>query len=294
MPPRHIGLNPEVFCDDSNLKMSLKHHNAKAAGTAPAMTPSQLAHELNNLLDGSLRQVGRVMRELKELGGDPAAQDQLAQQLRTADQSMHQMADVIERYANAPQIADSDPDTLGCFAEVPPTTGEIMEARGTLLDVLTHAINVYGPSIEQSSIILKTRLDPAITDLPAGPIYTVLANAINNAIQAIQRCDQNATGHCITVCITPTDQDVVVKVTDTGVGLDPVLFDRHGQFRYGVTTRRNGHGIGLDLCRRIASDLGGQLQLSANPVGRGTQVTLQYPHPAATAASSAEEARRAG
>lgn len=260
--------------------MSLKHHNAKADGTAPAMTPSQLAHELNNLLDGSLRHVSTVIRELKGLGVDEAAQSQLAQKLRTADQSMHQMADVIERYANTPPTPGSHSGIDHPADDAPPATpADVVQARGTLLDVFTHAVNVYGPSIEQSRIELVTRLDPAVTDLPAGPVYTVLANAINNAMQAIQRCDHASAPHRIEVCITPTDRDVVVKITDTGVGLDPVLFDRQGGFRFGVTTRRNGHGIGLDLCRRIAADLSGQLQLSANPAGRGTQLTLQYPHP---------------
>lgn len=256
--------------------MSLKHHNAKADGTAPAMTPSELAHELNNLLDGSLRHVGTVIRELKGLGADQASQDHLAQKLRTADQSMHQMADVIERYANPPTPV---PGITNAPDKIEASPADVVQARGTLLDVFTHAVNVYGPSIAQSRIELITRLDPAVTDLPAGPVYTVLANAINNALQAIQRCDHANAPHRIEVCITPTDRDVVVKITDTGVGLDPVLFDRRGGFRFGVTTRRNGHGIGLDLCRRIAADLGGQLQLSANPAGRGTQLTLQYPHP---------------
>lgn len=263
--------------------MSLKHHNAKADGTAPVLTPSQLAHELNNLLDGSLRHVGMVMRELKDLGADEATQDQLAQRLRTADRSMHQMADVIERYANSPAAA-SCPDNHPVINDDAPTApADVMQARGTLLDVFTHAINVYGPTIKHDRIELATRLDASVADLPAGPIYTVLANAINNAIQSIQRCERPQ-AHRIAITITPTDRDVVIKITDTGVGLDPVLFDRHGEFRFGVTTRRNGHGIGLDLCRRIAQDLGGQLQLSTNPAGQGTQFTLQYPHAAGQAA----------
>ncbi len=286
LPPRHTALNRSPIRVDSDRKMSLKHHNAKADGTAPAMTPSQLAHELNNLLDGSLRHVSSVIRELKDLGTDEATQQHLAQKLRTADRSMHQMADVIERYANAtpsPVAASSPSDT---DEDAHPNPAEVMQTRGTLRDVFTHAVNVYAPAIQQADIQLATRLDASVADLPAGPIYTVMANAINNAIQSIQRCDADDAhdaAHRIELSITPTDRDVVVKITDTGVGLDPVLFDRHGSFRFGVTTRRNGHGIGLDLCRRIADDLGGQLQLSANPAGRGTQFTLHYPHPAKAA-----------
>jgi len=279
--------------------MSLKHHNAKADGTAPALTPSQLAHELNNLLDGSLRHVSTVIREIKDLDTDEATQNHLAQKLRTADQSMHQMADVIERYANTPPTENSGSTAENTKTFKTETEGlvssaaNVMQARGTLRDAFTHAVNVYGPAIEQDQVELRTRLDASVADLPAGPIYTVLANALNNALQSIQRSEAQ-TLHRIELSITPTDHDVVVKITDTGIGLDPVLFDRRGDFRFGVTTRRSGHGIGLDLCRRIAADLTGQLQLSANPAGRGIQFTLQYPHPHSDASGQAYETSGGG
>lgn len=284
--------------------MSLKHHNARrdaiapgsipgtAPGSVPAMTPAQLAHELNNLLDGSLRSLSAVMRRLNTLGVDAQTTDPLAERLRAADRSMHHMADVIERYANAaPGISHAD---AGGFpggalwdeenlnhpsAHGSGQAAEVFRGRGTMLDALTHAVNVYGPAIEQQGSELVTRLDPGVGDLPAGPIYTVLANAINNAMQAIGRCDPAPDHPRITIRIT-CGNDVVVEVLDTGSGLDPVLFDPRGGFRFGVTTRANGHGIGLGVCRQIAEDLGGSLELAPNPEAeRGTRLTLRYPRP---------------
>lgn len=267
--------------------MSLKHHNAKLNGTAPAMTPAQLAHELNNLLDGSLRSVGMVIRQLTQLGADPDTTDQLAQRLRTADQSMHHMADVIERFANPPPPGNfpHGPGHLPTHSENEIQTGDTSVAatfrgRGTLLDALTHAVSVYGPTIQEHNIELVTRFDPAATRLPAGPLYTVLANALNNALQAIERSDTQA-GHRITLQVLAVGNQIDLEICDTGPGLDPRLFDRRGAFRFGVTTRPDGHGIGLGVCRQIAHDLGGHLVLTNYPhPQRGTRFTLNFPRAA--------------
>lgn len=244
--------------------MSLKHHKTK---TDPEpMSPSQLAHELNNLLDGSLRGVGMVLRQLRELELDESTRGQLDKYLSTADQSMRLMADVVERYANG------QPDRA-------PSLNDLVRCRGSLLDVLTHAVNVYGPAIEQRGVELVTRLDPAVCDLPAGAVYTVLANGINNALQAIEAAEPAPPEHThrITVRILEDHGDVVVQVADSGDGIDPQLLDEHGEFRFGITTRPQGHGVGLGVCRQIAEDLGGDLDIAHRADGPGSELTLRFP-----------------
>lgn len=226
------------------------------------LTPSQLAHELNNLLDGSLRCVGLALRELNTDPAGPAHHAGMIKRLQAADRSMQLMAEVIERYANT---GESDPLN----------PAQVVAGRGTMLDALTHAVNVYGPAIEQHGTELVTRLDTAAQDLPAGPIYTVLANAINNAIQAIGRTDAPR-DHRIAVRILADDDTVLLQVSDTGPGLCPSLFDRLGRFRFGVTTREAGHGVGLGVCRQIARDLDGELTL-ANNEPFGTTFELRVP-----------------
>ncbi|MEM7626330.1 MAG: sensor histidine kinase [Planctomycetota bacterium] len=269
--------------------MSLKHHKRRAAKNAQsAISPDQLAHELNNLLDGSLRGVGMTLRRLDELELDDETRALLEKHLGAADRSMRLMADVIERYVNQP-------------ANRGVSLHDLVDSAGGLLDVLTHAVNVYGPSIEQRGIELVTRLDPEISDLPAGPIYTVLANAINNALQAIERsvAAPGEDEHRITVRLVGDPQHpghLLVEITDTGVGLDPRLIDDRGRFRFGVTTRAGGHGVGLGVCRQIAEDMHGQLTLEPHADG-GTRFALSVPLPTApphVAFGQDAEPRRAG
>lgn len=254
--------------------MSLKHHKFRAAQIArrstSAVTPGQLAHELNNLLDGSLRGVGMSLRRINELAVDDETRDLIKKYLDTADRSMRQMVDVIDNYAN--HAADHGS-----------SLHELLDASGSLLDVLTHAINVYGPTAEQRGIELVTRLDPDVSHLPAGPLYTALANAINNALQAIERSPvsnaDSESSHRITIRLVRDPQapnHLLLEVIDTGVGVAPQLLDHQGKFRFGITTRPQGHGVGLGVCRQIAEDLGGQLMIQSNP-DRGARFSLTAP-----------------
>ncbi len=178
---------------------------------ADPVSPGQLAHELNNLLDGSLRSVGLVLRQLDDAELDASVRVVLDKYLGTANQSMRQMADVIDRYANAPAptpeveveaAPEAAPEAGGGagggnlaadlrrfsdkFAPAAARPGQVFRGGDNYAAVLEHAVNVYRPALHASDIQLDTHLDPALRDLPAGATYTLLANAINNARQAIE------------------------------------------------------------------------------------------------------------
>ena len=137
---------------------------------------------------------------------------------------------------------------------------------------------------------LRVDLDPAAAALPAGPVYPVVANALRNSIEAIDRDAQArdddppagrspAAGEgppVIRVAARVHDSQVELTVTDTGPGLDPSLTDKDGRFLFGTTTKAGGHGLGLSLCHEIALGLGGGIELT-NALPRGTVLTLRYP-----------------
>jgi signal transduction histidine kinase len=73
-----------------------------------------------------------------------------------------------------------------------------------------------------------------------------------------------------------TEQDhtgVLVAVRDSGPGIDPAHLDRI--FKSFYTTKPNGTGIGLSICRSIIDAHGGRLWAEANePRGTIFQFTL--------------------
>jgi signal transduction histidine kinase len=67
---------------------------------------------------------------------------------------------------------------------------------------------------------------------------------------------------------------VEVRVADTGPGLPAEV--RARLFQPFVTTKPNGLGVGLSICRSIIESHGGQLSAEDNPVG-GTVFRFTLP-----------------
>jgi two-component system sensor kinase FixL len=93
-------------------------------------------------------------------------------------------------------------------------------------------------------------------------IQQVLVNLIRNAIQsmALTSCKE------LTIATAP-DRDgwVRVTVTDTGTGLDSDIRDR--LFEAFATTKEDGMGLGLSICRTIVEAHGGRIWADSAPGG---------------------------
>ena len=77
----------------------------------------------------------------------------------------------------------------------------------------------------------------------------------------------------ITTGKTESGDDVLVTVRDSGPGLAPAALEH--LFMAFYTTKPNGLGLGLSICRSIIESHGGRLWASANsPRGAVFQFTL--------------------
>jgi signal transduction histidine kinase len=112
-----------------------------------------------------------------------------------------------------------------------------------------------------------------------------MVNLIQNAIDAMQSVNdrrrelQVKTEHC------GDDDSIKVTIADTGPGIDPGKSD--AIFEAFFTTKPNGMGLGLAICRMIVERHGGQLSASsASPYGAIFQITLPRSDPALTDVAS--------
>jgi signal transduction histidine kinase len=84
----------------------------------------------------------------------------------------------------------------------------------------------------------------------------------------------------ITVRAQSTGRDVLVTVSDTGVGVPPAeqerIFEEFFQLHNAGRDRSHGLGLGLSIVRRLVDMLGYQLQLDSSP-GRGSSFTVRLP-----------------
>ncbi|HLG84590.1 MAG TPA: AAA family ATPase [Bradyrhizobium sp.] len=138
-----------------------------------------------------------------------------------------------------------------------PRTGPV-DLNGAVVEVLQLMRGV----LERHGVLAVTELSPGL--LPASgdrvQLQQVLLNLIMNGIEAISFAA--GAQRLITVRSGMNDRGFIeVRVTDTGVGIDPVAKDRLFDAFY--TTKPEGVGIGLSICRSIIEQHGGSL--SAHP-----------------------------
>ena len=103
-------------------------------------------------------------------------------------------------------------------------------------------------------------------------LQQVILNLITNAIDAMGSVTERP--RVLRVRSETNQSDaVVIKVEDSGAGIDPKSTDRIFDPFY--TTKADGMGIGLAICRSIIEAHGGRISASpGNPHGAVFQVVL--------------------
>jgi PAS domain S-box-containing protein len=132
----------------------------------------------------------------------------------------------------------------------------------------------------QQAISIDTNLHPALPAITGDRVQMqqVLMNLMLNGIEAMKD-----TGGELTVTSNKTeDGQILLSVRDSGIGLPVENAERI--FDTFFTTKVQGTGMGLSICRRIIESHGGRLWASANS-GRGA--TFQFTIPTKVRASAA-------
>jgi nitrogen fixation/metabolism regulation signal transduction histidine kinase len=96
----------------------------------------------------------------------------------------------------------------------------------------------------EATIILK---EPLLSvEIDAGLIEQVLINLILNAIDAVKA---NPDPKIVLSAYTDNDNKIIIKIADNGTGMDEEVLDKI--FVPFFSTKKNGNGIGLSLCKQI-------------------------------------------
>jgi two-component system sensor kinase FixL len=103
-------------------------------------------------------------------------------------------------------------------------------------------------------------------------VQQVLLNLIRNAIEAMAEQPRRD----LTIASRPVEDSMVeVRVADTGSGLsDEVMANLFQPF---MTTKPNGMGVGLSICRTIIESHGGRIWAERTPSG-GAAFAFTLPH----------------
>ena len=134
-------------------------------------------------------------------------------------------------------------------------------------------LEIIEPTLESKKIQLTKNITKGITALgDAIQIQQVLINLLNNAIDAISASDRGLRE--IKLSITAEDQFAVIRVEDSGTGIESSLLPFI--FELFKTTKKDGLGIGLWLSQTIIQKHRGDISASNNPNG-GALFTIKIP-----------------
>lgn len=138
-------------------------------------------------------------------------------------------------------------------------------------DLFENIYQLMEPTLKQKGIAMEVVLhDTALgLDIDRNLIEQVLINLVVNAMDAVRE-KQNP---CITLSAGYEDGKPFLAVTDNGKGIPEALQDKI--FIPFFSTRKNGNGIGLSLCKQIMLLHTGQVQVHTAE-GRGTSFHLIF------------------
>jgi signal transduction histidine kinase len=121
-------------------------------------------------------------------------------------------------------------------------------------------------------IELELESDLPKVEIDVGQIHQVLVNLLLNAADSIK--DNNLKDGLITISCRNIDNWLEIKVGDNGPGIATEILPRI--FEPYVTTKKDGHGLGLSTSYRIVSNHKGRLSGQNSP-GGGAVFTVELP-----------------
>lgn len=151
-----------------------------------------------------------------------------------------------------------------------PPKQEYLDVNEALADVVVFTRD----EAVKNGVLVRTQLGD---DLPIirgdrVQLQQVMLNLIINAIEAMSEVNERSRELQISTC-KDSSNGILVSVADSGPGLAPATFERAFEAFY--TTKPDGVGVGLSICRSIVEMHGGRLWATANvPHGAIFQFTL--------------------
>jgi C4-dicarboxylate-specific signal transduction histidine kinase len=230
---------------------------------------SELAHANRVATMGQL--TASIAHEIKQ--PITAARTYAAAALRFLDKSPPDVTEAREALTcivNKTGRANDVVDRIGSLIKKAPPRKEVVDLNAAILEVtaLTRSEAV------RTGVTVGTQLAGALPRIQCDRVQLqqVTLNLIVNAIQSMSGVeDGNRELHISTVSIEP--EGVCVTVRDTGHGLRPESLQR--LFEPFYTTKPDGMGMGLSICRSIIEAHGGRLWATrCEPRGALFQFTI--------------------
>ena len=261
--------------------------------------------ELAEFSNAALHNIGNLMNSIN-LSNDRVEEELLNSKIKL----MNKVGDMISKNDNRPEFFSEDERGRLIFQRMTELFGEIDRERLANLDevsdirkkismmkdavtqqqnfakrcigsedldlrlLVAEVLEIKGETLENQGVEIDTCFE---TDHRVRchqvKMAHVLINLVKNASEAMEH---SAGEKALKISTMLSDAgEVLLSVTDTGVGMEPLQL--RGLFKHGFTTKVNGHGFGLNYCARVMRDMGGDIKVHSDGVGKGATFTLVFP-----------------
>jgi signal transduction histidine kinase/CheY-like chemotaxis protein len=243
------------------MELMTAHATAEAASNTKSRFMSVMSHELRTPLTGILGYAD--MLDAGVGGPLPPEARKFVDRIRSSGWHLVGLIDAVLTYASGrpagEQIRNDEVDLPTLFRE-------------TLSTFEAHARD------KQVELKIEVPSDPAIAWTDRARLRMVLSNVVSNAVKFTERGG-------VVLRALPSDQNIVVEVTDTGIGIDPKflahIWEPFEQEDDPHTREVGGMGLGMALTRVLCDQMSVPITVESQ-LGAGTTVRLVLPRAAAT------------
>jgi signal transduction histidine kinase len=231
-------------------------HAAVVADKAKSDFVAVMSHELRTPLSAIIGYADLLSEEIT--GPLSRAQKDQLERIRTTSKHLTALIDQILTFSRLESgrdwIVKEPVDIVALLREVADTTEQLVKGKGLRF------------SFEHSAV-----MEPVFTD--PGKLRQILLNLISNAVKFTDEGEVRLSGRV-------EDGHVAMRVSDTGIGIEPAdlqrIFEPFWQAEQTLDRKVGGTGLGLNVSRRLARAIGGDLDVKSVP-GQGSTFTLTCP-----------------
>ena len=143
-------------------------------------------------------------------------------------------------------------------------------AQANVRRALDSALAVLRDGLERQGISLDVQLGDVVPRIQVGQgdLEQLFLNLTTNARDAMP------TGGLLSIKARNLGNTLELAIRDTGCGITPELISRIQEPFF--TTKPNGNGLGLSICRSIIRNVGGRIEIESG-VGVGTEIRVLLP-----------------
>lgn len=280
----------EIRCSDGSWALAMEHKTSNGEIVALRMDITRLK-TAESALRASLERQRELQGEFHHVSRLSAMGEMAATLAHELNQPLTAVINYIQAcrrllQTGAPDSLPKVPELIGKAVDQAHRAGEIIShlrgfvtrgaserMRADVNAVVVEAceLALVGAKAEGVDVSMDLADDLPLAMMDRVQIQQVIVNLVRNSIDALQDCERRS----IAVRTRRAGSaDVSIAVSDNGPGLDPKIAEN--LFQPFNTSKKNGMGIGLSVCRSIVQEHGGSIGAAA-AVGGGVVFTVELP-----------------